>query len=59
MIDLDEVTIAILDLYDLADEFGVTTSQARLMLREAVEIAAAILDADTEDWPPMLSTATH
>jgi|GEM_PF-4815335 len=57
MLDIDEIHLAILSLYDYADDNGVSPAQARLMLREAVEVAAAILDAD--DWPEMISTATH
>lgn len=59
--DLDEVDLAILDLYELADEAGVSITQARIMLRERVDIAAEIIDALTDDWPdvPMPSTAIH
>lgn len=45
MVDLvDEVTLAIIDIYDMAEEVGVSRTQSRLMLREAVDRAAEILD---------------
>ena len=59
MLDLDDVHLVLLGLFDLADEYGVSTSQARIMLREAVEIAGDIADACYDDWPEPISTAIH
>ncbi len=59
MFDLDEVHLVLLGLFDMADDYGVSPSQARLMLREAVEIAGDIADAEHDDWPEFTSTAIH
>lgn len=59
MLDLDEIHLVILGLFEMADEYGVTNSQARVMLREAVEIAGDIADATHDDWPEFTSTAVH
>lgn len=46
---LDEVTLAIIDIYDDVEEIGVSRGQAKLMLRRAVETAAAVLDELDEE----------
>ena len=59
MLDIDEIHLVLLGLFEMADEYGVTTAQARIMLREAVEIAGDIADANFDDWPEFTSTAIH
>lgn len=45
MVDLvDEVTLAIIEIYDMTEDVGVSRTQSRLMIREAVDLAAEILD---------------
>ena len=54
--DLDEIDLAILAIYDMTDEAGVSPAQARVMLRERVEIAGDIADAlHHDDTGPALS----
>lgn len=47
--DLDEVDLAILNIFDMAEEAGVSAYQTLRMLRERIDVAYALLEAD--DWP--------
>lgn len=44
--DLDEIDLAILDLYAYADEWGVAPREFRRLLAERIAIAAEIADCD-------------
>ena len=61
--DLDEIDLAILDLFEHADENGVAPFQMVRYLRERVTIMYAMLadleDQQADDPFPMQSTATH
>ena len=57
-VDPDEIDLAILDIYDMTSDAGVSLSQARLMLREAVDRAYQIVsemdDLRADDDVPRL-----
>lgn len=53
--DIDEIHLVMLALYDYADDYGVSPAQARIMLREAVELAGDIADADADETSQMLA----
>lgn len=53
--DIDEIHLVLLALYDYADDYGVSPAQARIMLREAVELAGDIADADADETSQMLA----
>ena len=62
MADLvDEIDLAILHIYDDAAEQGLTARQARMVLRERIEIMAAVIDETLaiDYWPDPVSTAVH
>ena len=49
LMDLDEVDLAILNIFDMAEEAVVSAYQTLRMLRERIDVAYALLEAD--DWP--------
>lgn len=56
---LDEVDLALLEIYEMTADHGISSSQTRVMLRERIEIAAELIDLMGDDWPDMTSTAYH
>lgn len=56
---LDEVDLAILDIYDMTADAGVCVRQTLLLLRERIELAAQLVDELHDDWPEMISEAVH
>lgn len=43
-LDMDEVDLAILALFDLGDDYGVTPSQMIRLIRDRLDVAAEIAD---------------